>query len=134
MSLGNNGDLYINRANGDYYAKVDGVWVLQGNIKGPRGDDGDQGIQGPPGPAGTPGAVVITADILFGAGAPDDGDGIDGQVYVDTDTDTVYKKASGHWSEQTNLRGDSGASFLSGNGVPDDGNGKDGDTYVNLTR
>ena len=32
MSLGNNGDLYVNTDNGDYYAKVDGVWVLQGNL------------------------------------------------------------------------------------------------------
>lgn len=33
MSLGKNGDLYINRDTGDYYAKVDGVWIRQGNIR-----------------------------------------------------------------------------------------------------
>lgn len=130
MSLGNNGDLYIDRGTGDYYAKVDGVWVFQGNITGPQGPDGTQGIQGPPGPTGTPGAVVITAEILFGSGPPDDGDGDDGEVYVDTDADDVYKKTAGHWDLQTNLKGSSGASFFTGNGVPDDGNGLDGDTYL----
>src|SRR4051812_46131801 len=103
MSLGNNGDLYIDRETGDYYAKVDGVWILQGNLIGPQGIQGFQGVQGIQGLTGTPGAVVITSDILFGAGAPDDGLGDDGEVYVDTDVDDVYKKIAGHWELQTNL-------------------------------
>lgn len=36
-SLGNDGDLYLNNATGDYYTKVSGVWSLQGNLKGPQG-------------------------------------------------------------------------------------------------
>lgn len=130
MSLGNNGDLYIDRETGDYYAKIDGVWVLQGNITGPQGIQGGQGVQGVPGLPGTPGAVVITSDILFGAGAPSDGLGSDGEVYVDTDVDDVYKKIAGHWELQTNLHGANGANFLTGNGVPDPGLGFDGDTYL----
>lgn len=132
MALGNNGDLYINRQNGDYYAKVDGVWYLQGNLMGPSGNTGATGAQGPAGPNGTPGAIVITSDILFGEGPPDPGLGTDGQVYVDTLVDNVYKKITGTWVLQTNLRGDDGASFLSGGGVPDDSLGADGDTYVDL--
>lgn len=132
MALGNNGDLYINRQNGDYYAKVDGVWYLQGNLMGPAGATGSTGGQGPAGPNGTPGAIVITSDVLFGEGVPDPGLGTDGQVYVDTLTDDVYKKITGSWVLQTNLRGDDGASFLSGGGVPDDSLGADGDTYIDV--
>ena len=33
MSLGSNGDLYVNSENGDYYAKVEGAWVLKGNLR-----------------------------------------------------------------------------------------------------
>jgi hypothetical protein len=33
MSLGKNGDFYVNRDNGNYYAKVDDVWVLRGNLR-----------------------------------------------------------------------------------------------------
>lgn len=130
MALGNNGDLYINRDTGDYFAKVDGVWYLQGNILGPRGATGPTGGQGSQGPNGTPGAVVITSDILFGTGVPSDSLGTDGQVYVDTSTENVYKKVSGHWVLQTNLKGDNGSNFLSGGGAPNNALGFDGDTYV----
>ena len=63
VGLGVDGDLYINTdiLSNDYYLKVGGVWVLQGNIKGEtgsqgtqglQGDDGAQGIQGVDGPQG----------------------------------------------------------------------------------
>jgi hypothetical protein len=128
---GNNGDIWINRATGDFFAKDDaGVWILQGNIKGPAGPAG-VGIQGPQGDPGAPGAIVITAEITFGEGPPADSDGSDGEVYVDTLTDDVYKfTASDGWVIQTNLRGDDGASFRSGPGAPSDVLGSDGDSYV----
>lgn len=42
-SLGNNGDLYVNLTNGDFYVKHGGSWSLLTGIQGP------QGPQGPPG-------------------------------------------------------------------------------------
>ena len=32
--LGNDGDYYLDDATGDYYTKVTGAWVLQGNLQG----------------------------------------------------------------------------------------------------
>jgi hypothetical protein len=36
-AAGVNNDLYLNTANGNYYVKVSGSWVLQGNLTGPTG-------------------------------------------------------------------------------------------------
>jgi hypothetical protein len=83
MSIGNNGDFYIDTLNGDYYSKIAGNWVLKGNVRGPAGPQGVQGNTGATGATGDPGAVVITADLLFGNGVPSNGLGIDSQVYVD---------------------------------------------------
>jgi hypothetical protein len=44
--LGNNGDYYLNTANGDVYNKASGTWTIATNIKGATG------ATGPPGPAG----------------------------------------------------------------------------------
>lgn len=41
--LGNDNDLYINTTNADYYLKVTGSWVLQGNLTGPTGATGPAG-------------------------------------------------------------------------------------------
>ncbi|MCK1668661.1 collagen-like protein [Bradyrhizobium sp. 153] len=131
MSLGSNGDLYIDRDNGDYYAKVEGAWVFQGNLRGPQGATGAQGVQGPQGLPGAPGAVVITADLLFGEGPPDDADGVDSQVYVDETTSDVYKKTAGHWELQTNIRGQNGANVLTGTSDPAPELGNDGDSFIN---
>jgi hypothetical protein len=42
ISLGNDGDVYINLINDDIYSKISGNWVLQGNIKGEKGDPGTE--------------------------------------------------------------------------------------------
>lgn len=39
--LGVNGDSYLNLAKWDYYIKANGEWILQGNIKGGKGEPGD---------------------------------------------------------------------------------------------
>jgi hypothetical protein len=44
-SLGNDGDVYINLVNDDLYSKISGSWVLQGNIKGDKGEPGT-GVNG----------------------------------------------------------------------------------------
>ncbi len=43
---GNDGDLYINTANGYVYAKISGTWTYQTNLTGSQGIQGIQGVQG----------------------------------------------------------------------------------------
>jgi len=95
---GIDGDSYIDTTTGDVYGpKAGGAWgAATGNIKGPQGDAGADGVDG--------------ASILTGAGAPDAGDGVDGDSYIDTTTGDVYgPKAGGAWSAATgNIKGDKG--------------------------
>lgn len=46
--LGVDGDFYLNTANGNYYLKDSGVYVLKGNLTGPTGATGATGPAGPP--------------------------------------------------------------------------------------
>jgi Pectate lyase superfamily protein/Collagen triple helix repeat (20 copies)/Bacteriophage Mu Gp45 spike protein len=58
--LGNDGDSYLNVANGDVYLKVAGLWGSPiGNLRGPVGADGAPGSPGAPGTPGAPGAPGI---------------------------------------------------------------------------
>lgn len=77
---------------------------------------GQQGVPGIQGPAGADGGVIIggDVDILTGSGAPNDADGIDNQLYLDNISDDVYKKLSGHWTLQTNLKGQQGPAGVKG--------------------
>lgn len=43
--LGKNTDVYVNTANGNFYKKLAGSWVLQGNIRGPAGPSGSGNVQ-----------------------------------------------------------------------------------------
>lgn len=42
--LGDDGDFYLDSVTGDYYEKVAGVWVLQGNLQGPAGAGTDPSL------------------------------------------------------------------------------------------
>jgi len=64
-SLGADTDFYVDTDNDDYYSKVAGSWVLQGNLEGDQGDQGDQGIQGIP---GNDGDIVIITTFTATAG------------------------------------------------------------------
>jgi collagen type VII alpha len=104
-------------------------------------------IRGPAGPAGPAGSIVISgsADVLNGNGAPSDGIGVDNQLYLDNITDDVYKKITGHWVLQTNIKGATGnagatgsagadgASILTGSGAPGSGLGSNRDYYIDTT-
>jgi hypothetical protein len=46
---------------------------------------------------------------LNGTGAPDAGDGEDGDYYLDTDTGDVYARAAGAWELEGNIKGPEGA-------------------------
>ena len=57
-TVGNDGDLAIlSEAPNEYYKKINGVWVLQGQLQGLPGEAGATGPQGPQGPAGASGAT-----------------------------------------------------------------------------
>lgn len=66
------------------------------------------GANGSTGPAGD------SIDALFGAANPLVGDGEDGDIYINTTSGDIFKKASGAWSLQGNLKGATGATGATG--------------------
>jgi hypothetical protein len=97
---------------------------------------------GPPGPRGN--------SVLYGAGAPAAGTGIDGDFYIDTTTGTIYgPKAAGAWPAGVSLIGPAGPQgipgapgaagargslFYTGAGAPGAITGQlNGDNYLNTT-
>lgn len=57
------GDMSINATNGNIYRYADGIWTLEGNIKGPQGIQGIQGPQGIQGEQGIQGPKGDTGDV-----------------------------------------------------------------------
>lgn len=56
------GDLFLDLANGEVYEDVGGAWVAQGSLQGHAGPPGVPGTAGPTGPAGTNGTNGVTYD------------------------------------------------------------------------
>jgi len=60
-TTGEDGDVYLNTSNGDFYEKENGRWNLLMNLTGPQGPAGEDGVdgqdgeQGPQGPSGEDG-------------------------------------------------------------------------------
>lgn len=79
-------------------------------IQGAQGPQGEQGIQGAQGPQGDPGADGDAVIWLVGAGAPADGTGEDGDMYLNSTNGDVYgPKAGGAWgSPVANIIGPTG--------------------------
>ncbi len=101
---GNVGDLWVNDDTWDVFEKTGAsTWTLRGNI------EGAQGVQGDPGSNGSDGADG--AVWLSGSGAPAGGLGNDGDNYLrkDAPIGDWYRKESGSWVLQANLRGQAGA-------------------------
>lgn len=108
---GADGNYYRNTSNQDVYLKASGLWNLIGNIAG-NGADG------------------VGSILLAGSGEPDNGDGADGNFYLNRANGNFYEKASGLWT----LRGSlllptpgPGQTIGSGEGVPNNATGEDGD-------
>ncbi|MCY0150869.1 hypothetical protein OEG84_25015 [Hoeflea sp. G2-23] len=73
-----------------------------------RGDKGDTGATGPAGEDGQ-------AFDRKGAGAPDDGDGSNGETYLNTVNGDTYVKAAGTWGAPTgSIKGDQGIQGVKG--------------------
>jgi hypothetical protein len=103
-ALGVNGDFYFDTGGtGNVYKKVTGAYVLQCSILGPQGNTGNTGS------AGADGAVWRT-----GSGVPSDGLGVNGDFYLDTATSNVYKKVTGAYALQCNIKGATGSTGSTG--------------------
>jgi hypothetical protein len=93
---------------------------------------------GASGPAGADGNTV-----LYGAGAPSAGVGVNGNFYIDTTAHAIYgPKTGGSWGASTSLVGPSGSggsagadgkTVIYGSGAPANGTGNDGDTFIDNT-
>ncbi|HEU5409024.1 MAG TPA: hypothetical protein VFU48_14740 [Nitrospira sp.] len=67
------------------------------------------GKQGPEGPQGNPGAPGADGAKWFdGNGAPSAGIGTDGDYYLDSSTGDVFRKISGSWAKEGNIKGPKG--------------------------
>ncbi len=111
---GADGDLYLRSTNGNVYQKVSGSWGSPvANITGPTGATGSNGSNG------TNGATWRT-----GSGAPSNGTGVDGDLYLRTSNGDVYLRSSGTYSVIANLvgpTGSTGSTGATGPGVPTGG-------------
>ena len=100
-----------------------GVW---GNI-----GSGGVGPPGPPGPAGPAGPTGASGSTWYnGSGAPAAGLGVNGDYYLNIQSDDVYTKSGGAWTITANIRG---SVWYNGAGIPGAGLGRAGDYYLNVT-
>lgn len=103
---GSIGDGYV--VGTDLYIWALTVWQNAGPILGPTGPTGPSG--GPTGPTGTAGATGPAGPgILYGTIPPTSSDGVDGQFYISTTTNTFYgPKTSGTWPAGVSIVGTTG--------------------------
>lgn len=142
-STGAVNDFYLDTASGDVYKKTgSSSWTFQSSLKGPMGLTGPTGPTGPTGltgstgptgatgpqgptgatgPTGPQGAAGTNGEKWYtGSTTPSSGTGVDGDLYLNTITGDVYKKASGVWgSPVANITGPQGAAGASGSGSGD---------------
>ncbi|RXG91603.1 hypothetical protein [Bradyrhizobium zhanjiangense] len=95
-SDGQNGDFYINTTSHFMFGpKANDLWPAGTSLIGPQGPRGNA--------------------VLYGAGAPAAGTGIDGDFYINTSTNFLYgPKASGAWPAGTSLIGPQGPQGIQG--------------------
>lgn len=92
-SLGTDGDFYLRTSNGDVYWRDSGAYGVVTNLKGGTGAAG--------------------ATWRTGSGAPDNGVGVNDDLYLDTATGNVYQRSAGTYSVIANIKGaDGGAGMV----------------------
>ena len=117
--VGSDGDYFIDtNAYNVYGPKAGGVWGAGSSLVGPSGGDGIDGNT-----------------IISGTGAPNNGLGINGDYYQDTNAKLMYgPKEGGVWPAGFSLVGPGGGrSVLNGDGPPAPGTGIDNDFYIDTT-
>ncbi|EGV15858.1 Collagen triple helix repeat-containing protein [Thiocapsa marina 5811] len=73
-------------------------------VMGPQGETGPQGPQGAQGEQGIAGKTILSGEV-----PPQAGDGVDGDYWLDTDTQTLYgPKVAGAWPAGVSLIGPQG--------------------------
>ena len=102
---------------------IQGPIGLQGD-QGPAGPTGDTGPVGPQGPQGLQGTNVVW---LTGAADPTT-EGNDGDMFLNTTSNDVFKKETATWFLVGNFKGDTGATGAQG---PQGVQGDKGDSLVN---
>lgn len=117
--LGSNGDLYLDNTTGDVYNKKGTTWEKVMNIKGaqgPKGEKGDQGDKGDKGDPGEQGPIGKSGSMWYtDEGTPSADLGQEGDLYLNTKNDDVYKKTSDGWEKITSLKGAKGSKGSDGN-------------------
>ena len=95
VGQGANGDFYINTSTKFIFGpKAGGVWPAGVSLVGPAGANGAPGTPGSPGTPGTNGNT-----ILSGAVNPVNGQGNNGDFYLNTSSSTLFgPKVAGAWS------------------------------------
>lgn len=119
---GNDGDLYLDLDNYDFYMKASGVWSKEGNFKGANGANGADGATGPQGPQGEKGDT--------GATGPQGPQGEKGDTGATGPQGPQGEKGD---TGATGAPGKDGTAWLTGSEEPTAQTGKDGDFYINLT-
>lgn len=86
-------------------------WLdVTGLIRGPQGNAGTNGVDGTDGTNGTDGADGRT--ILNGIVDPLVGDGVDGDFFINTNTNTIFGPKAGTWPAGVSLVGPEGPSGI----------------------
>jgi hypothetical protein len=139
ISVGTDGDFFLNTVTYELFLKVSGAWVSKGSIKG---IDGAAGTNGTNGSNGTPGNKWY-----HGTSVPTNIVGeIIGDWYLKTDTSDVYRRGTTSWELQGNIKGSTGSAGVRGtkvytntgltpggaNGAPTEGL-LSGDVYISTT-
>jgi hypothetical protein len=100
VGLGVAGDFYIDVTANFIYGPKTTVWPTGVSLVGPAGQKGD------PGNAGAAGADGKT--VRYGAGAPSNSLGVDGDFYIDTVAHAIYGPKATTWPSGTSLVGPQG--------------------------
>ena len=93
-SIGVNGDLFLDEANGEVYVRTDDAWTKRLSLKGAKGDQGDQGDEGEGG-----------ASWIVGVAEPLSTDGRNGDFYFDRCGGVIYKRDGGSWTPLVDVAG-----------------------------
>ena len=117
---GNDSDSYIDLDNWDFYIKIDGSWILKGNIKGDDGADGQNGNG------------IVSIELTNSSGNTDTY-----TITFDNGETTTFTVTNGENGEQ-GIQGEPGKDGVDGTyiytleGEPSPNLGKNGDSYIDL--
>ena len=135
-STGTDGDFFFETDTDKVWKRISGTWTEVADLtgatgatgaQGPQGDTGATGAQGPQGDTGATGAAGADgATWSSGADVPANSTGTDGDFFFETDTDKVWKRISGTWTEVADLTGATGAQGPQGDAGDTGADGDDG--------